>query len=183
MFQFDKRRVELNWYSFKRHTRINLEYQRLFCTRRRCNVFDRRHDIVLCSIAEAWKTLERIQLAVIVCSCSSGGYLDGIPLTCIFAEAGASPVRFPRRTRHDDVESDQPGFLEPADAAAIDRTAGSRLVSVTKGPKCAAFSLVLSLPPSPYVVPHLSTDLFLISRRILRADRSALFLGGLALKR
>lgn len=46
-------------------------------------------------------------------------------------------------TRHD-VESDQPGFLEPADTAAIDRAAGSRLVSVTKGPKYAAFSLFLS---------------------------------------
>lgn len=55
---------------------------------------------------------------------NGGGYLDGIPLTCIFTEAGASPVRFPREhaTRH--VESDQPGFLEPADTAAIDRARG-----------------------------------------------------------
>lgn len=51
------------------------------------------------------------------------------------------------RTRHD-VESDQPGFLEPADTAAIDRAAGSRLVPVTKGPKCV---LSLSFSFSPFL--------------------------------
>lgn len=93
---------------------------------------------------------------------NDGGYLDGIPLTCIFAEAGASPVRFPRE-RH--VESDQPGFLEPADTAAIDRARGSRLVSVTKGPKCATLSLflLLSLSSSSSLsssVPHLGAISF-----------------------
>lgn len=57
-------------------------------------------------------------------------------------------------TRHD-VESDQPGFLEPADTAAIDRAASSRLVSVTKGPKCAAFSLSFSSLPPPSLSPFL----------------------------
>lgn len=87
-------------------------------------------------------------------------------------------------TRHD-VESDQPGFLEPADTAAIDRAAGSRLVSVTKGPKCAAFSLFLSFS-------SLSFSPF--PRRIRSPSRRSLshlaghhgrirFFGDLALKR
>jgi len=145
------------------------------------NVFDR--DTVLYPIAGAWKILEN-PVAIIVCTCRQHGrgYLDGIPLTCIFAEAGASPVRFPREH---DVESDQPGFLEPADIAAIDRAAGSRL-SVTKGPKCAfslslfvppSFSLFLSLPPYPFPTSAISFS----SRRTPRGRIR--FFGDFVLKR
>jgi hypothetical protein len=174
------------------------------------------NDTVLGRFADAWRNPARIQSRVIVCSCGGGGggsgnsnsgssnnsTADSLPgrhsINLHFQAGRRVTCSISSGTRRDATSNrTSPDFLEPADAAAIDRAPGSRLVPMTKGPKCApslsrslalSCSLLLSLPlflvsflaPSLSGVPHPLAISF-SSRRIPRGRIR--FFGGPSLKR